>query len=72
MTTEGRSGRVLVVGGGVIGLCTAYYLTRAGAQVLLLERDEIGSGASAGNAGAVAPGHGPMARPGRRSMFTEA
>jgi len=65
MTSEGRKGRVLVVGGGVIGLCTAYYLTRAGAQVLLLERDEIGSGASSGNAGAVAPGHGPMARPGR-------
>jgi len=65
MTAEGGEGRVLVVGGGVIGLCTAYYLTRAGAQVTLLERDEIGSGASSGNAGAVAPGHGPMARPGR-------
>lgn len=57
--------RVLVVGGGVIGLCTAYYLTRAGAEVVLLEREEVGAGASSGNAGAVAPGHGPMARPGR-------
>ncbi len=57
--------RVLVVGGGVIGLCTAYYLVKAGANVILLERDEIGSGASSGNAGAVAPGHGPMTRPGR-------
>lgn len=56
---------MLVVGGGVIGLCTAYYLTRAGAEVMLLERDEIGAGASSGNAGAVAPGHGPMTRPGR-------
>jgi D-amino-acid dehydrogenase len=57
--------RVLVVGGGVIGLCTAYYLTRANVEVVLLERDEIGAGASSGNAGAVAPGHGPMTRPGR-------
>jgi D-amino-acid dehydrogenase len=65
MTAGRGKGRVLVVGGGVIGLCTAYYLTRAGAEVLLLERDKVGSGASSGNAGAVAPGHGPMARPGR-------
>jgi D-amino-acid dehydrogenase len=65
MTPERGKSRVLVVGGGVIGLCTAYYLTRAGADVLLLERKDIGSGASSGNAGAVAPGHGPMTRPGR-------
>jgi len=58
-------GKVLVVGGGVIGLCTAYYLTRSGKEVILLERDEIGAGASSGNAGAVAPGHGPMTKPGR-------
>ena len=50
------SGRVIVVGGGVIGLSTAYYLAKSGADVLLLERNEIGSGASSGNAGAVAPG----------------
>ena len=65
MNRDKGQGRVLVVGGGVIGLCTAYYLTRAGAEVMLLERDEIGAGASSGNAGAVAPGHGPMTRPGR-------
>lgn len=57
--------RVLVVGGGVIGLATAYYLTRAGAEVVLLEKDRVGAGASSGNAGAVAPGHGPINRPGR-------
>ena len=65
MNAQSDKGRVIVVGGGVIGLCTAYYLTRAGAKVLLLERGQIGSGASSGNAGAVAPGHGPMTRPGR-------
>ena len=65
MSGETRKNRVVIVGGGVIGLCTGYYLTRAGAEVLVLERDEIGAGASSGNAGAVAPGHGPMTRPGR-------
>jgi D-amino-acid dehydrogenase len=55
----------VVVGGGVIGLCTAYYLARLGAATVLLERKEVGAGASSGNAGAVAPGHGPMTRPGR-------
>ena len=57
--------RVVVVGGGVIGLCSAYYLAKAGVEVVLLERGEIGAGASSGNAGAIAPGHGPMTRPGR-------
>lgn len=56
---------VLVVGGGVIGVCCAYFLVRRGARVTLVERDEIGKGASFGNAGVVAPGHGPMNRPGR-------
>ena len=65
MTLGANKGRVIVVGGGVIGLCTGYYLARAGAEVLLLEKEDIGAGASSGNAGAVAPGHGPMTRPGR-------
>ncbi len=57
--------RVLVVGGGVIGVCSAYYLAREGMEVVLLERDEVGAGASSGNAGVVAPGHGPINKPGR-------
>lgn len=57
--------RVVVVGGGVIGLSTAYYLARRGASVTVLERDRIGAGASSGNAGAIAPGHSPLNRPGR-------
>lgn len=56
---------VIVVGGGVIGACCAYYLVVRGARVTLLERDEIGRGASFGNAGLISPGHPPINRPGR-------
>jgi D-amino-acid dehydrogenase len=38
----------IVVGGGVIGVCCAYFLARRGSPVTVLERDEIGSGASFG------------------------
>jgi glycine oxidase len=44
-----------VVGGGVIGASVAYHLARAGAKVLLLERDTAGSGASGAAAGMLAP-----------------
>jgi D-amino-acid dehydrogenase len=56
---------VIVAGGGVIGLCCAYYLAREGAQVTLLERSQIGDGATFGNAGVIAPGHTPITKPGR-------
>ncbi len=65
MDSRRGGNRALVVGAGVIGLSTAYYLSRRGIDVLILERDEVGAGASSGNAGAIAPGHGPMTRPGR-------
>ncbi len=42
---------VLIIGGGVIGVCCAHYLTEAGARVTLIEQGEIASGSSYGNAG---------------------
>jgi D-amino-acid dehydrogenase len=44
-----------VVGGGVVGLSTAYFLDRAGFGVTLVERARVGNGASRGNAGLIEP-----------------
>jgi D-amino-acid dehydrogenase len=48
---------VLVIGGGAIGICTAYRLAKAGKRVVLLERDGIASGCSQANAGLIVPSH---------------
>lgn len=53
---------VVVVGGGVIGCAIAYYLSREGARVVVLERGLIGGEASGSAAGMLAPlaeAHGP-------------
>ena len=44
---------VLIVGGGIAGCCTAYYLARDGVEVALIDRGEIGRGASSRNAGSL-------------------
>lgn len=46
MTTRGALPDVLIVGGGLIGCSCAYSLAKAGLRVLLLERDDLGAGAS--------------------------
>lgn len=58
--------RVLVLGGGVIGVSTAYYLARAGAQVTLLDRQpDVAQETSFANAGQISPGYStPWAAPG--------
>ncbi|SEG97466.1 sarcosine oxidase subunit beta [Saccharopolyspora kobensis] len=52
MTLPG-SAEVVVIGGGVVGVSTAFHLAEAGVQVLLLERDELGSGSTCKAAGGV-------------------
>jgi len=57
---------LLIVGGGVIGLCTAYYAARKGHRVTVLDRRAADhEGCSYGNAGLVVPSHFvPLAAPG--------
>ena len=56
--------QTVVIGGGVVGAATAYYLAKQGQQVTLLEQGELASGCSHGNAGQVTPGHLPLPQPG--------
>lgn len=58
--------KILVLGGGVIGVTSAYYLARAGADVTLLERQPGAAlETSFANAGQVSPGYStPWAAPG--------
>ncbi|MGD8491895.1 MAG: FAD-dependent oxidoreductase, partial [Anaerolineae bacterium] len=50
---------VVVIGGGMLGLSTAYHLARRGAHILLLQAGDLGGGSSAACSGRaqVAEGH---------------
>src|SRR5215469_4278309 len=57
--------RVGVIGAGMVGVCAASYLQRAGHSVFIIEAGEPGHGASFGNAGALnASSVTPMSMPG--------
>src|SRR5437764_1648342 len=57
---------VLVIGGGVIGLCSAYYAAKRGHRVTVIDRNPPDhEGCSYGNAGMIVPSHFvPLAAPG--------
>ena len=56
---------VIIIGGGVIGLCSAYYLAKEGAKVTVIDKSDMLDGCSYGNAGMIVPSHIiPMAQPG--------
>jgi glycine/D-amino acid oxidase-like deaminating enzyme len=46
--------RIAVIGVGIIGLCSAYYLQKAGNQVILIDKQEPGTGTSRGHASMIA------------------
>ena len=57
--------KAVVVGGGIIGLCSAWYLREAGWDVELVDRSDLHDNCSFGNLGMVVPSHFvPLATPG--------
>lgn len=56
---------VIVIGGGIIGLSSAYYLQEAGYRVTVLDKADFLDNCSYGNCGYVCPSHFiPLATPG--------
>ena len=56
---------ITIIGGGVIGLCSAYYLQKEGYEIRVIERGDITDGCSFGNMGYMSPSHFvPLASPG--------
>lgn len=63
MMADGK--RVLVVGGGVVGAACAYFLSRSGWAVTVLDAGGFGQGCSHANCGFISPSHVlPLASPG--------
>lgn len=57
--------KVSIIGGGIIGLCSAYFLEKEGYEVTIIERGDITDGCSFGNMGFISPSHFiPLANPG--------
>ena len=62
--------KVVIIGGGVVGLCAAYFCREKGHDVTVLERGSPQRDCcSMGNAGLIVPSHIiPLAAPGMVSM----
>jgi len=57
--------KAIIIGGGVIGLFSAYYLHKSGWEVDVLEQGDLTDNCSFGNAGMITPSHFvPLASPG--------
>ena len=57
--------KVVIIGGGIVGLSSAYFLHKEGHEVTVIDKSDITSGASFVNAGYLTPSHIiPLASPG--------
>lgn len=69
---------IIIIGGGIVGLSSAYFLRKEGHQVTVIDKSDITAGASFVNAGYLTPSHViPLASPGMiakgiRMMFNSA
>ncbi|WP_026966623.1 NAD(P)/FAD-dependent oxidoreductase [Algoriphagus terrigena] len=55
----------LIIGGGIVGLFTAYFLNKEGIEVTVIDRTDLSENCSTGNAGMIVPSHIiPLAAPG--------
>ncbi|UCS91852.1 FAD-dependent oxidoreductase [Echinicola marina] len=55
----------IVIGGGIVGLFTAYYLQKEGEEVIVIDKGDLEENCSTGNAGMIVPSHiVPLASPG--------
>lgn len=56
---------ITIIGAGIIGLFTAYYLAEEGFAITIIEKSDDADGCSTGNAGMIVPSHiFPLAAPG--------
>lgn len=57
--------KIGIIGGGIIGLSSAYYLNQLGHEVIVIDQSDLSDGCSHGNAGMIVPSHFiPLAAPG--------
>ncbi|MCE7067501.1 FAD-binding oxidoreductase [Dyadobacter sp. CY326] len=60
-----NKGKATIIGGGIMGLTSAYYLLKSGWQVTLIDKGDLSDNCSQGNAGMIVPSHFiPLAAPG--------
>lgn len=60
-----NKGKAVIIGGGIMGLASAYYLLKSGWKVTLIDKGDLTDNCSHGNAGMIVPSHFiPLAAPG--------
>jgi D-amino-acid dehydrogenase len=61
--------KAIIIGGGIIGLCSAYYLKKNGWDVTVVDKTDMTDSCSYGNLGMIVPSHFvPLAAPGMISQ----